>query len=299
MVLQRFQTTTLALVSLLLVSTSAFSTRKASQLVRSSTCSSSSSSSALFVGAVWTDEDENENFLMNRATACADGSETCSLEEAQSYLDDILTIQQHCQSLSSSTKSAICENVDVVSEVVANLRQKIALERAKISPVQATVHMANLVVGVYVVSTILHGFAAVPNVPVDAPMFTSFDAFSEGAVNSRGVASILPVEWYWAIRDGYFPSLFSEWIHNGGLVVDVSEFDEKAVAFTPQEWVWSIQNGSFGHLLEENMRYGGYRVDSTYDNDGMTPMNAQDVLWSIQGGYFGTALSHFFRNGGV
>jgi hypothetical protein len=81
------------------------------------------------------------------------------------------------------------------------------------------------------------------------------------------------------------------------LVVDVSAFDDKVVAFTPQEWVWSIQNGSFGHVLEENMRYGGFRVDSSYE--GAAPMNMQDVIWSIQGGYFGTLANHFFRNGGL
>jgi len=288
MMLHPFQSI-LSLSFLLLGTTVAFSAQKGSQLVRTP------STSALFVGAVWTDD--NDALLMNRATACADGSESCSLEEAQSYLDDILTIQKDCQALARS--SALCENVDVVSEVVANLRQKIANERTKMAPVKATVHLANLVVGVYVVSTILHGFAAVPNVPVDAPMFTSFDAFNEGAVNSRGVATILPVEWFWAIRDGYFPALFAEWLRNGGLVVDASAFDSKVVAFTPQEWVWSLQNGSLGHLMQENMRYGGFHVDAAFDNDGQTPMTAQDVLWSIQGGYLDTALKHFYRNGGV
>mmetsp|Transcript_23528 Transcript_23528/g.50063 ORF Transcript_23528/g.50063 Transcript_23528/m.50063 type:complete len:298 (-) Transcript_23528:177-1070(-) len=286
------------LSSLLLVATSAFSTRKASQLAANNNKHTSSSSS-LNVGAVWMDDDEQDGFLMSRASACAD-SESCSLEEAQTYLDDILHVQMDCiGGAAAATNSAICENVDVVSEVVANLRQKIETERRKIVPVRATVDLFNVALGVYVVSAILHGVAAVPNVPVDAPVFSSFDALPPGAFNGRGVTTILPVEWYWAIRDGYFPSLFSEWIRNGGLVVDVSAFDNKVVAFTPQEWVWSIQNGSFGHMLEENMRYGGLVVDSDFDTEGVTPMTAQDLLWSIQGGYAGTAVKHFFRNGGV
>lgn len=150
--------------------------------------------------------------------------------------------------------------------------------------------------GFYVVSTILHGVAAVPNVPVDAPMISSFGT---EAFNTRGVAAILPQEWLWSIRDGYFPSLFSEWLHNGGLVVDTSVFDEKVVAFTPQEWVWSVQNGSFGNMLEENMKYGGLVVDSSFDTEGMTPMTGQDILYSIQGGYLGDAMKHFYRNGGI
>lgn len=302
------------LSSLLLVSTSAFSASKASQqLIRTP---SSSSSSALNAGAVWMDDSSDSNnydttpiFLMNRAEACAN-SESCSLEEAQTFLDDILHIQAECvgagSALSANARNAVCENVDVVAEVVANLRQKIVVEQKRLAPLKATVHLFNIAMGFFVVSTILHGVAVVPNVPVDAPMFSSFsnimmpiDGDSSMIMNSRGVASILPQEWFWAIRDGYFPSLLSESIHNGGLVVDVSSFDEKVVAFTPQEWVWSVQNGSFPNMLQENMRYGGLVVDADFDTEGVTPMTFQDVVWSIQGGYFGDAANHYFRNGGV
>mmetsp|Transcript_79 Transcript_79/g.203 ORF Transcript_79/g.203 Transcript_79/m.203 type:complete len:294 (+) Transcript_79:203-1084(+) len=283
--------------SCLLVAVSAFSAKKASQPIRSTT----STPSALNAGAVWMDGDEQDGiFLMSRAEACAN-SDSCSLEEAQGFLDDILHIQKECIGSALATNSAVCDNVDNVVEVVANLRDKIALKRKTLAPVRATVHLFNLAMGFYAVSTILHGFAAVPNVPVDAPMFSSFgNSFPmEGVVNTRGVTTILPQEWFWSIRDGYFPAMFTEWLQNGGLVVDVSAFDEKVVAFTPQEWVWSIQNGSFGRMLEENMRYGGFVVDSDFDTEGMTAMTPRDVLWSIQGGYFGTAMEHFYRNGGV
>jgi len=308
----------ITLSSLFLVATtSAFSARKASQLIRtpSITSSATSTCSALNAAALLMDDDNEDDyndfiggsvFLMNRAEACAN-SESCSLEEAQTFLDDILHVQMECVGAGVlSTKSAVCDNVDVVAEVVANLRQKIQVERKRLAPLKATVHLANVAMGVYVVSTILHGFAVVPNVPVDAPLFSSFDYISplevndmEMIMNSRGVTSILPQEWFWAVRDGYFPSLFSEWMHSGGLVVDTSVFENKVVAFTPQEWVWSIQNGSFGHMLKENMQYGGLVVASDYNTEGMTPMTFQDVLYSIQGGYVGTAANHFFRNGGV
>lgn len=238
------------------------------------------------------DDEQDSYYLMSRAEACAN-SESCSLEQAETFLDRILHIQAECVSAGSD---ALCDNVDSVVEVVASLRQKIEIERKRLAPVKATTHVINLALGFYVVSTILHGVAAVPNVPVDAPVISSFGT---EAFNTRGVAAILPQEWLWSIRDGYFPSLFSEWLHNGGLVVDTSVFDEKVVAFTPQEWVWSIQNGSFGNMLEENMKYGGLVVDSCYDTEGMTPMTGQDVLYSIQGGYLGDAMKHFYRNGGI
>ena len=299
MVLQKLRTI-IALSSLLLVTTSAFSARKASQLVRSS--SSASPSFELNAGTVVMDDSNDEQddvFLMSRASACAN-SETCSLEEAQAYLEDVLLMQKDCLDATlEDIQNPLCENVDAVAEVVAGLRGKIEAEQSRLAPAKATVNAVNLLVGVYVVSTIIHGFAAVPNVPVDAPFINSFDAWDASGINDRGVTTILPQEWYWALRDGYFPALFSEWFRNGGLVVDVSAFDSKAVAFTPQEWVWSIQNGSFGNLFRENLQYGGYLVDSNFDTEGMTPMTSQDVLWSIQGGYLGTAIKHFFRNGGI
>ena len=280
---------------------SAFSARKASQLIRSS-----SSSTALNAGAVWTDgsdmNEDNQNnnsYLMSRASACAN-DETCGLDEAQTYLDDVLLIQKDCLDITmENTNNAICENVDAVAEVVSSLREKIRLQKERLVPLKATMDFVNVVAGYYIVFALLHDLAHVPNIPLDAPLFSPFDAYSAGEINSRGVTTILPQEWFWALRDGYWPSLFSEWFHHGGLVVDVNQFDEKAVCFSPQEWVWSIQNGSFGQLLRENFRYDGYRVDVAFDNEGMTPMTAQDLAWSIQGGYLGDALEHFYRNGGV
>lgn len=286
----------IALSSLLLVTTSAFS---ATSNCRSPSIATAAST-ALNAATAWMDDDEPRDlYLMSSAAACA-SSESCSLEEASSYLDDILMTQIDCLDVAVASRSAaLCENVDAVTEVVANLRVKIELERRRQTPVKVAVNAANLALGVYVMSIILHGVAAVPNVPVDAPMFTNFDTFSNAAINARGVASILPQEWFWAIRDGYFPSLVSEWSHNGGLVVDTSMFDQKVVAFTPQEWVWSVQNGSIGNLLQENMRYGGYVVDSAFDTEGLSPMTSNDVFASIQGGYLGDAMEHFYRNGGV
>lgn len=291
---------------LLLTGTSAFSARKASQLVRTVTSTtSSSSSSSLNVGAVWTEDDDQSQqqqslFLISRAEACAN-SESCGLDEARTYLDEILHAQKECVgnmnlAVAAASNPGLCDNVDTVVEVVANLRQKIATEQKRLAPVTATVHLVNVAMGFYVVSMILHGLAAVPNVPVDAPLF---DASSFGAINTRGVASILPQEWLWSIRDGYFPSLFGEWLRNGGLVVDVSAFDEKVVSFSPQEWVWSVQNGSLGQMMRENMRYGGLVVDAGYDTEGLAPMTPQELYWSIRDGYFGTAVQHLYRNGGV
>jgi len=257
----------------------------------------------LNVGAVYNDASEDFAvadgiYLMNRAQVCAN-SDSCSLEEAQTFLDDILHQQKECIGAGVlSTKAAICDNIDVTAELVANLRHKIEIQRRPRAVAKTTVHLFNIMLGVYVTSLILHGVAAVPNVPVDSP-FLNTDFSSMEEASTLGVTPFLPQEWIWAIRDGYLPTLVTEWFRNGGLVVDTSAFDTKVVAFTPQEWVFSIQNGSFGNILEENMKYGGLVVDSSFDNTETIPMTLQDVLWSIQGGYVGTAAEHFFRNGGV
>lgn len=242
-------------------------------------------------------------FLMNRAQACAD-SETCSLEDAQMFLDGVLHQQKECiGSGVLSTKTMICDNVENTIDLVATLRYKIDTAQRRRALVTPTVHTINVVLGIYAVSTILHGVAAVPNVPIDAPLFYNTDSYSslfEQAGSNRGIVPFLPEEWIWAIRDGYFPRMVMEFVHNGGLVVDTTAFDTKAVAITPQEWIWSLQNGSFGRLLEENMRYGGFVVDSTsLDSTDTIPMTGRDILFSIRDGYFGTAMSHFYRNGGL
>jgi len=284
-----------------------FSARKSSQLIKSSSrrsSSTSSSLSAINIGVPYNDSSENfvgadGVYLMNRAQACAD-SESCSLEEAQTFLDGILHQQKECVGAGVlSTKAAICDNISVTAALVADLRQKIETEQQRRALVKPAVHLFNVVFGIYVFSTIIHGFAAVPNVPVDLPFYTDYLSLEESS--NRGVTQILPQEWFWAVRDGYLPTLVTEWFKNGGggLVVDTSAFDTKAVPFTPQEWIWSIQNGSFGNMIQENMKYGGLVVDSSFDNTDSIPMTSQEVLWSIRDGYAGTAVNHFFRNGGV
>lgn len=250
--------------------------------------------------------------LMNRAEECTN-SESCNLDEAQTFLDDMIYQLQKCDTVVTvaasdavvTTKLAICDNIDVTTEIVANLREKITKESKKVSALspeklkETGVHVLNVMLGVYVFSTILHGVATVPNVPVDSPFYTDFLSSTMSMnTNTRGVTPILPQEIVWSIRDGYFPSLLAEFIHNGGLMVDTSAFDTKVVAFTPQEWIWSIQNGGFPHLLQENIKYGGLVVDGNFNSE-TTPMTIQDVVMSIQGGYVGTAVQHFYRNGGV
>lgn len=86
-----------------------------------------SSNTALHVGAAldWNTQDLDENLLMERAEACAH-SESCSLDEAKIALDDVIHVQSGC--ISGSVMGAVCENVDSAAEIVAHLREKIAIK---------------------------------------------------------------------------------------------------------------------------------------------------------------------------
>jgi hypothetical protein len=237
----------------------------------------------------------SSDFMMQRAEVCAN-SESCSLEEAQTCLDELLHVQMQCIGSGVLTTSTVCnvENIDVVADVVAKLRTKIQEESKRLVWVNAGMNAANIVVGIAVVSMILHGIAADPHVPVDS-MATS--GFVENDPN-RAVVPFLPMEWIWAARDGYLPLMISQWVQHGGLVVDASAYEVKAVPFTPQEWIWAIQNGGFNQLLEENMRYGALRVDAGYNSETI-PLEPKEWWWALSGGYGDDVLQHFFRNGGL
>ena len=88
-------------------------------------CRMTSTAGPLHVGIAWdwNDQDLDETFLMQRAHACAD-SDSCSLDDARTCLDDVLHIQSGC--VAGAVAGNACDNVDGVTETVAKLRQKIA-----------------------------------------------------------------------------------------------------------------------------------------------------------------------------
>jgi len=82
---------------------------------------------ALHVGTAieWNQQNLDENLLLKRAEACAD-SDTCSLDEARTALNDVLQILSGC--VTGTILGSVCENVDVSAGIVARLREKIAVK---------------------------------------------------------------------------------------------------------------------------------------------------------------------------
>ena len=70
--------------------------------------------------------DEDAMHMMIKADKCAH-SETCSVDDAAHYLDEVLHLQSDCIS-GSLTKDEICEDVAFPAAVVGSLREKIVNE---------------------------------------------------------------------------------------------------------------------------------------------------------------------------
>jgi hypothetical protein len=70
----------------------------------------------------WPSE-EDAVYLMQRANQCA-YSEECSIEDAEGCLGDVLLVQSGCTAGMLEGRD-VCNNQDVASEIVANLRAKI------------------------------------------------------------------------------------------------------------------------------------------------------------------------------
>ena len=74
---------------------------------------------------------EEAKQIMDRANECAH-SDTCSVEDAMTYLQDVIHIQSDCVTGTLVGKD-LCENQDTVADVVANLRQKIGSTSSSIT----------------------------------------------------------------------------------------------------------------------------------------------------------------------
>lgn len=67
--------------------------------------------------------DDDALFIMMKANACAH-SDSCSIDEAENYLNEVLHLQSDCVT-GSLDSSQICDDILYPSEVISALRQKI------------------------------------------------------------------------------------------------------------------------------------------------------------------------------
>jgi len=178
--------------------------------------------------------DDEAVFVMAKASECAN-SDTCSIEEAESYLQEVLHLQSGC-ALGNIRSHDICEDITIPVEIIAGLRHKI--ETAAKTPANALTIKSMMS-------------------PVFVSMFAVYMASSIVTMNSQpGVDPFTSQEFWWATKDGYISDLVSQFVKNGGLSsIDVT--NSAVMPFTAEEWMWSIRDGYFGTMMTDYLRNGG------------------------------------------
>eukprot|EP00547_Thalassionema_nitzschioides_P007369 CAMPEP_0194210634 /NCGR_PEP_ID=MMETSP0156-20130528/8859_1 /TAXON_ID=33649 /ORGANISM="Thalassionema nitzschioides, Strain L26-B" /LENGTH=293 /DNA_ID=CAMNT_0038938005 /DNA_START=43 /DNA_END=924 /DNA_ORIENTATION=- len=252
-------------------------------------------------------EQYDENMLLQQAQSCAD-SDTCSLEEAQQYLDNIMKMESDCAS-GALLGSEICKNVDQTVEAVVGLREKISRESQRLRVVNSGSAVLTGAIGTMLLASVIAG--VVPVNP-DASPFTVQEwwwalrdgylptmmqhYFQDGGLAGADGQVVSPFtlqEWWWAAKDGYLNTMVGEYVRDGGLADGVST----ATSITHMEWMWAAKDGYLATMMSENFQNGG--MTGVLDNDNVLPMTPQEWMWAVKDGYFPTMMAHYLRNGGL
>lgn len=238
--------------------------------------------------------------LLNSASMCAH-SESCSLENAEYYLQEIVHIQSGCAA-GTLAGNAVCDDVLGVSEVVADLRQKIG-EGAK-REVRTFWDQRQEEMEILAAASMEGGPAVALKAPLK-PAFLALAALYAIAIitvfqpatmdaSSGGVVPFTAQEVWWSVRDGFVGDLANHLFRNGGLAVSYDDTAVSAVVgntLSPQELMWSIRDG-----YAENTIFASNAVGGGVQSEPFTP---QEVWWAIQHGYSYDMIAHWAQNGGL
>lgn len=227
-------------------------------------------------------DDEAMKIIMN-ANTCAN-SDTCSIEDAEKYLNEMLHLQSDCVS-GALHSDLICDDVLFPSEVIAGLRDKI----------QRQVEISNQG------SALKIGFN-----PIFLAVLAMYISTGMISLVHNNPDAFTMQEWIYAIQGGFLDDMLSSYIKYGGLapletVVDDST-SSVVVPLTLQEWGWSIRDGYVAKMFSEYQNYGGLMsfVDGCDDNMILTtPFTTQEWANAARDGYLGDMIQHYIRNGGL
>ena len=140
------------------------------------------------------DEDSAAS-LLNQAVDCS-MSESCSIEDAEYYLREILEIESAC-TVGILVDRDVCENQSVLATVVSQLKEKIARGIVK-------KEHKSLMVEDVVALGFLSALVAVV-------LTTNF--------GGKDTTAFTLEEWWWSIRDHYFHLMLVSFLKNGGLSI--------------------------------------------------------------------------------
>lgn len=142
-----------------------------------------------------TDEEINES--MRNARECA-LSDSCSIDDAKQYLNEVLYVQGACTAGTLTDKDLCDGNQDVIAETVALLREK---SNATKSSVAISQMINNPMMTGSLSFTLLCAFVIVLSTISINPETTPFTY----------------QEWYYAVKGGYVDDMISHYFRNGGL----------------------------------------------------------------------------------
>lgn len=225
-------------------------------------------------------DEEKAVWLMDKARECA-YSDTCSLDDATYYLNEVVHVQGSCTA-GTLSGNELCDDVTAATEIVAGLRRRIS----EASERNSNMARASSEAGKFPLTPVYVGLAAL------CFLVTTNDAATTTAT------PFTAQEWFWAARDGYLPNMVSAFVRDGGFVVDpdATSTVSSVMPFTGQEWWWSARDGYLGDVVSVAMREGGLPSDGQAD---VSPFEAKEWWWSVRDGYLGNMVSQSFKNGGL
>jgi len=210
----------------------------------SATSSNSISSSSAQHVKLYSEDDAAD--IMEKAKECA-FSDTCSVDDINLYLKEVVTVQGSCAAGVLSAES-LCENVDQTATIVATLREKLeASELVNMEMASSTGEGKYSLLPVYI---------AAAGLSVAIGTALNQNTISDGAL------PFTVQEWMWAIRDGYLDTMVAAYLKTGGLAAAestewISSNDMLNLPFTSQEWYWAARDGYLNDMISAFVRNGG------------------------------------------
>jgi len=256
--------------------------------------------------------------LMKKAQLCSN-SETCSIDEAEYFLQGMLSVQGGCAA-GTLQSSQICDDILLPSEIIGSLRDFIKAEsqtsprmELMLQPVFLTLAAAYIASGIITSNQL----GTDDSFTLQEWMYATRDGYlgsmlsqffkHGGLVSLDNPTKILPFtmqEWSMATRDGYLQNMIPQFLKYGGLTVSDSlsngaliSDSSVVVPFTPQEWAWSIKDGYFGDMLSYNMKHAGLMADNT--DLVASSFTTQEWATASKDGYLNNMIDHYMRNGGI
>ena len=193
---------TLLTASLLLGHVHAFA--PVQQLTRSFTTPSLGSSLS------FNDDGNNNNnmsSILHQAVDCSQ-SDSCSVEQAEWYLSQVMTLQQECTVGGSFEDDDVCDNPEAVNSIISQLQNKIlhaSMSVTRASEQQSTSLASNT-------TPVMMAAGVVLTLALTAKVLTS-------NFGGEDTVAFTAEEWWWALRDNYLPLMVIHFIRDGGLLI--------------------------------------------------------------------------------